>query len=204
MKADLRVAAAGVGLAAALAAPPLRPLLEASMVGHMLVHIPLLVLSGALLANAIKARCQAVYNRCDPYGLIGLLAGILTLIFWMLPRNLDLAVQDPAFGTLKIATLIALAGVPWGLAARRLPVIATGAVWVKGTAMLFVMGWLYREAPARLCNNYLQQEQLLLGNILMVLGGLSVVLILATLLVGPTGFAAPRRISSTWDQSNRL
>nr|WP_231362627.1 hypothetical protein [Thioalkalivibrio sp. ALMg9] len=151
----------------------------------MLVQIPLLVLSGAWLSGLVLTRVSAWARSVDRYGVLGLLFALFVLAFWLLPRNLDWAVLDSVAGGAKIVTLVLLAGVPLGLTAGRLPLMIRAVVWVKGTAMMFVMGWLYREAPDRLCNAYLLGEQQLLGNLMLVAGVLSLLAILLLLLFGP-------------------
>jgi len=183
----MRSAAAWVGTAllAAIVLTPLRPWLEASLIGHMLVQIPLLVLAGALIARSLPAAWRFWVGRLDFYGLLGFLLALFVIVYWLLPRNLDAAVLEAGAGWMKIVTLVLLAGIPLGLTAHRLPLLVRGVLWVKGTAMFFVMGWLYREAPDRLCNAYLLGEQQLLGNVMLGLGAISLVAILALLLLGP-------------------
>ncbi|WP_018175162.1 MULTISPECIES: hypothetical protein [unclassified Thioalkalivibrio] len=176
---------AGPALLAVLVLTPLRPWLEASLIGHMLVQIPLLVLAGALIARSLPEAWRIRAARLDAYGVLGLLLALFVVVYWLLPRNLDAAVLEAGAGWMKIVTLVLLAGIPLGLTAHRLPLLVRGVLWVKGTAMFFVMGWLYREAPDRLCNAYLLGEQLMLGNIMLGLGAISLIAILALLLLGP-------------------
>ncbi len=181
---------AGGVLLLVLAMPPLRSWLEASLIGHMLVQIPLLAVAGALIAQSLPQRWRALARGLDRYGVLGLLLALIVLAYWLLPRNLDAALLEPAAGWAKIATVVVLAGIPLGLTAKCLPLLLRGVLWVKGTAMLFVMGWLYREAPDRLCNAYLLGEQQMLGNLMLLLGAISLALILALLLLGlPRGRA---------------
>ncbi|WP_018881537.1 hypothetical protein [Thioalkalivibrio sp. ALE30] len=182
---------AGPALLVVLVLPPLRPWLEASLIGHMLVQIPLLVLAGVLIARSLPEVWRLRAGRLDAYGVLGLLLALFVVVYWLLPRNLDAAVLEAGAGWAKIATLVLLAGMPLGLVAHRLPLLVRGVLWVKATAMFFVMGWLYREAPDRLCNAYLLGEQQLLGNVMLGLGALSLAAILALLLLGP-----PRRRSA--------
>lgn len=195
----MRVSApwAGPALLAVLVLTPLRPWLEASLMGHMLVQIPLLVLAGALIARSLPVVWRARAVRLDAYGVLGLLLALFVVVYWLLPRNLDAAVLEAGAGWAKIATLVLMAGVPLGLTAHRLPLLVRGVLWVKGTAMFFVMGWLYREAPDRLCNAYLLGEQQVLGTLMLVLGGVSLLLILAMLMLGPPARRSPRAACSS-------
>lgn len=186
---------AGVVLAGALAVPPLRGVLEQGMATHMLVQIPLLTVAGALLATGAPAPWRAAWHRLDPLGLAGLLIAGFTLAFWLLPRNLDLALLSAGAGWAKLMTLPLLAGAPLGLAWGRLPGPVRGLVWANATAMLFVMGWLYLEAPDRLCNSYLLGDQQLTGRGLLGAGILSLAAAAALAMTG-TARPQPRRPST--------
>ncbi|ADC70705.1 putative transmembrane protein [Thioalkalivibrio sp. K90mix] len=192
---------AGPALLAVLVLTPLRPWLEASLIGHMLVQIPLLVLAGALMARSLPEAWRIRAARLDAYGVLGLLLALFVVVYWLLPRNLDAAVLEAGAGWLKIVTLVLLAGMPLGLTAPLLPLLVRGVLWVKGTAMFFVMGWLYREAPDRLCNAYLLGEQLMLGNIMLGLGAISLAAILALLFFGPPNRHRQVVAGETLDQS---
>ncbi|WP_019623747.1 hypothetical protein [Thioalkalivibrio thiocyanoxidans] len=191
----------GPGLLAVLVLTPLRLWLEASLIGHMLVQIPLLVLAGVLIARSLPEAWRVWAGRLDIYGLLGLLLVLFVVVYWLLPRNLDAAVLEAGAGWMKIVTLVLLAGIPLGLTAHRLPLLVRGVLWVKGTAMFFVMGWLYREAPDRLCNAYLLGEQLVLGNLMLGLGAVSLAAILALLVFGPPGRHRREAPDESLDQS---
>lgn len=150
-----------------LALPPSRELLEGHMAGHMLVQIPLLVAAGAWLGGALPAGGREAVQAWNAYGLPGLLLAVFTLAVWMLPRSLDAAVLDTGAATAKFLSLPLLAGLPLRLSWSRLPMVARGVVWSKLLAMLGVMSWLYLEAPVRVCNNYLQDDQELVGRLLL-------------------------------------
>lgn len=160
-------------LLAVAVTPPMARWLEAMLVRHVLVQIPLLVGAGALLASLLVPRPR---GREAAATIPALLLALFTLSFWMLPRWIDAAVGDPLVDALKMSTLTLLAGLPLGWAWPRLPFLAKAFIWANAVSMLGVMGWLYMSAPNRLCNSYLLNEQDALGAWLM---GLAVALALA-------------------------
>lgn len=169
----------GAALLLLLALPPARALLETSMAGHMLIQIPLLVVAGAHLGGNLPASWRATLHPWDPHGLTGLLLASFTLTLWMLPRALDAALETPEIAALKFLTLPLLAGAPLRWSWPRLPSVARGALWSKLLSMLGVMGWLYLEAPVRVCNSYLVNDQVMVGRLMLVaLAVLAAVLVL--------------------------
>lgn len=74
-----------------LVSPPGRARLEASLVTHMLVQMPILVLVGVglgRLSAAAAALYVAAWNRG---GVTGLMLVLAVAMFWMLPRSMDSA-----------------------------------------------------------------------------------------------------------------
>ncbi|WP_137128452.1 hypothetical protein [Roseomonas sp. HF4] len=156
-----------VVLFAAAALPPLAPLLQASLPLHVLVQFPLLVAAG-FGAGRTAARRR---GPCDvAEAIAALLLAIGCLAFWMLPRWLDAAVLDARVDALKAASLALLCGLPGGWCWGVLPAVARGVLWANGVSMAVVMGWLYLNAPERLCTTYLLDEQAVLGEGMLILG----------------------------------
>lgn len=170
MSARLRLAAGLAGWAL-LAVPPVRQGLEATLAGHMAVQLPLLVAAGWLLGSASGPARAGGPRGLNGHGLPGLLAALFTLAFWLLPRSLDAAVQEPAWELAKLVTVPLLAGVPLARSWPRLPPLARAALWANLLPMLWVMGWLYMRSPVRLCNSYLLDQQTLLGVTLWAVAG---------------------------------
>ena len=169
MTSGTRSGLAGLTLLVILAPPWMRALLESGMAGHMLLQIPLLVLAGTLLAGFVPDRWRARLATCNRHGLSGLLLALLTLAYWMLPRSLDLALESGWAELLKFATLPLLAGLPLALSWRPLGMIGRGVVWSELVAKLAVLGWLYLEAPVRVCTRYLVADQEQVGQALLVI-----------------------------------
>ncbi|MEF8793329.1 hypothetical protein [Thiohalorhabdus sp.] len=167
---DKRWLAAGFGLWAVLALPPVRAALEATLAGHMVAQIGLLAVAGWWLGRGlgpVRAGEAAGFNR---FGATGVVVAVFVLAFWMLPVSLDRALLEPAWEAGKYLSVPALIGLPLARSWPRLPPLARGLLWANGVSMLVVMGWVYREAPVRLCNSYLLDQQLLLGLTLWGLG----------------------------------
>lgn len=163
--------AAGLVVAAAMMAPAIAGRLEASMVGHVVIQIPLLAAAGWLVGRAIAATPIAAPSRVlqsvNGSGIPGLIVAAFAVLFWMLPRSLDAALITPAAEVAKFVSVPLLIGVPLSLSWHRLPSLVRGLVWANLVSMLAVLGWLYLASPLRLCNNYLVSQQEQLGSVLL-------------------------------------
>lgn len=135
---------------------------EGAMVRHMLGQIPLLVLAGALLAPRGAGR-TADQPAGQPQAIAAILLAAFCVSFWMIPRWLDAAVNARGVDAVKMASLVLLAGVPAGWAWPRLVPLARGFVLAQLASMIGIVGALYLMSPVRLCNNYLVDEQTVLG-----------------------------------------
>lgn len=153
-----------------LALPPVRNELESTLIGHMVIQLPLLILCGWILGQALGP-IRKQEEACNRYGLTGLLLALFTLAFWLLPRSLDSALLEPAYETAKFVTLPLLAGVPLARSWPRLAAVFRWFLLANIIPMLVVMGWLYEQSPVRLCNNYLMDQQLLLARALWAIAG---------------------------------
>lgn len=159
---------AGLALPIVLALPPLRALLEASMSLHMLAQFPLLMLGGFLLAGHVPAAWSARLQRWNAYGISGLVLVALVLSLAMIPRLLDLALVDPAIEAAKWLALVA-AGAALRGSWQRAGLVVQGFFLFNVLPMMGVAGQLYQDSPLRLCNAYLLDDQLWLGQALVVI-----------------------------------
>lgn len=157
-----------LALAAGLALPPARAALESSMFLHMLVQFPLLALAGAVLAGHVPARWAARLQAWNAYGITGLLACALVLSLLMIPRLLDLALVDPAIEAGKWLALLAC-GAAWRGSWRRAGLVVQGFFLGNVLPMMAVAGQLFVDSPVRVCNAYLLDDQVRLGQALFVL-----------------------------------
>jgi len=171
-------AALGLLLAAVLALAPARALLEASMLRHMLVQAPLLLLAGALLASAAGPGLRAALARWNVLGISGLVAAGAVLGLLMVPRVLDLALAEPAVEAAKFALLL-LAGAALALSWRPAGLLVQAFFLGNMLPMTAVAGQLYADSPVRVCNAYLLDDQARLGEWLIALACAAAVLWLA-------------------------
>ena len=149
-----------VGALALAVAVLARQWLEASMWRHMVLQFPLLLLAGAAWAGALSPAWQG--RSINQYGITGWVAASSVLAVLMIPRVLDLALLRPEVEVAKCTALV-LAGLAlrlsWQPAGRVLQFFFLGNL----LAMTAIVGLLYIDSPLRLCNAYLQDDQIRLG-----------------------------------------
>lgn len=162
------LAGAAIILFLLLALPPVRQLLESQLTTHMLVQIPLLIWAGWMAGRALPANTLAEWNG---NGVPGLIVALFAMLFWMIPRWLDAALSESAWEAIKFITVPLLIGLPLGASWWRASAFTRAVIWSNGISMLAVVGWLYANAPVRVCNNYLVNQQEEFGYLAM---GLSV------------------------------
>jgi hypothetical protein len=147
----------------ALSLPPARRLIEQSMVWHMAVQVPLLIVAGWLSAGALSKasawRWTADWNR---YGLTGLLAAEVVLAYWMLPSAIDRAVVSPLADMLKVMTLLA-GGALLQNAIPRAPAVLQLFVMGSAVPMAVWLGAYFATTDRRLCNAYTLDSQAAAG-----------------------------------------
>lgn len=171
-----------LGLAILIVTVPFAGWWEAGLVRHVLGHIPLLVLAGALLAPRGGGRAS------QPVAIAAILVAVFCVAFWMIPRWLDAAVNGRGVDAVKMASLVLLAGMPVGWAWPRLVPLARGFVLAQLASMFGILGAIYLIAPVRLCNNYLVDEQTVLGRLALAV---ALAMVLAGLVAALAGRALP-------------
>lgn len=161
----------------ALLLPPLRGWFEASMLRHMILQLPLLVIIGWIWgkwlthgAGAAAAGWVARVQFTNRWGATGLLIAIATMTMWMLPRALDSARLDLTWELGKFLSVSILAGTAAALSWHRCPAIARGVIHVEIVATFGRVGWVYLDSEERLCLNYLLVDQQLTGTALCWMG----------------------------------
>lgn len=155
-------------LALAPSLPMFRFLLASSMVFHMLVQIPALIIAGYLINKQLFAGWSintepSNLNKSLSFWLWILLASM----FWMLPISLDKALINPYWDVFKVITL-ALSGIflrPAFTGPKILSLFFIGSTIM----MLFFIGYFYQGSELRLCNSYLIESQQTAGLGLIVL-----------------------------------
>ncbi|GAA4011742.1 hypothetical protein [Actimicrobium antarcticum] len=149
--------------AIALSFAPLRFLIEQSMVWHMAVQMPLLVLAGWLVMRAMSRwrtlHWLAPWNR---YGLTGFITALVILAYWMLPLAIDRAVVLPSADLLKLLTLF-LAGLllqhSFACSPAALQLFFVGYL----VSMMTWLGSYFVTTDLRLCNAYSLATQVRTG-----------------------------------------
>jgi len=138
-----------------------RDFLEKFMFTHMLIQIPLIVFCGGWIANIIINK----YSIRIPYtfALTLLIISLTTAMFWMLPKTLDASLQNSYYEFSKFISLPTVLGAAFILGWKNTGVITRSFFVINITSMLIVLAWLYIEAPLRLCNYYLVDEQKQVG-----------------------------------------
>ena len=196
---DRRVLVA-VGVLVAVIATPLGSTLASTMVGHVLIQIPLLAAAGWILGKYLEPKIETRVRTWNAGGIPGVLLASCTVAFWMIPRWLDGAVTSTAIEVAKYGSVVLLVGVPLGWSWERLHPIARGVVKIEFLAMLFRLGWLYLISPERFCNNYVLTDQVWLGRGLVIVAVALCVTWLIPLFFGEFVQTAPRP-SSAVDES---
>jgi len=142
--------------------PPVRRMTESSMTAHMLIQYPCLMLLGALLVQELPARWVSAAQRWNELGIAGLVGSALTLAVLMVPRVLDLALVDARVEALKLIALVA-SGAALRLSWQRAGVVVQAFFLGNLLPMTTVVGTLYQDSAARVCNAYRLDDQQALG-----------------------------------------
>lgn len=160
----------GAALWLALALPPARSVLQASMLAQMLVQMPLLALAGWWLAALLPPAWRQGLGRWNHRGLNGFLLASFTGMLWMVPRMLDASLSQPWVTLAKFTTLPLLLGTALALSWPRAGFVLRAVVLAEAVATSFRLGWLYLASPVRLCSSYLLDDQQRLGQALVLIG----------------------------------
>lgn len=139
--------------------------LEASMLRHMLLQLPLLAAGGWLAAG--RSRMLRGAARIDQYGVTVLTALLFVSAYWMIPRALEQSLNGALSEAAKFASLVLIGALLPGALVRANPIIQ---LFFLGNfcAMTAIAGMLYQDLPQRLCNAYLQDDQVITGTALVI------------------------------------
>ncbi|MGH8282477.1 MAG: hypothetical protein ACRESE_01350 [Gammaproteobacteria bacterium] len=168
----------------ALLLPSVQHALTASMTAQMLVQIPLLIAVGWLVRDALPQRLKTAINAWNHNGITGLLLAVCATVFWMLPRSLDAAANEPLMIASKLVSVPLLIGLPLGLSWPRMGFVVRGLFISELIAMFFRIGWVYLVSQVRLCSNYLLGDQQRTGEYMLMIGGAILLWVVVKLLCG--------------------
>ena len=152
----------GVVMVLLLATWPLRVGLESRMASHMLLQFPALMVAGALIAGAAPIAWRKHVAAWNAHGIAGLTFAALVMALAMVPRLLDLALTHAPTEIAKF-TLLVLSGVALRLSWRAAGKVVQGFFLGNTLPMMGIAGWLYGDAPVRLCNAYRFDDQQAVG-----------------------------------------
>ena len=164
----------GVGLLCLFLAAIQRHWFENAMFSHMLLQLPLIVISGWLTTGP-RAGCTATDTRClqhleqiNAQGLTGLTTVLLVSAYWMVPRALELTLTHDVQELAKFGSLW-LCGAILSRANRHVHPVTEIFFLGNFCAMSAIVGLLYQDQPQQLCNAYLVDDQVSTGIGLVVL-----------------------------------
>lgn len=153
-----------------LAVPPVRHLLESTMLLQMLAQLPLLAFAGWMLAQCTPLRLAQFLASWNRRGISGLLLASIVGMVWMLPRATDASLVDPLITLAKFLSVPLLIGAPVALSWPEAGFVVRGVVLSEVIATALRLGWLFLISPVRLCSNYLLDDQQQLGKSLLLIG----------------------------------
>ncbi|MFD1038863.1 hypothetical protein ACFQ3N_10750 [Virgibacillus byunsanensis] len=159
----MKQAISGTVLYLILIIPPVVSFLESMMILHMLVQLPLLILSGWLIGKVMITKYKSLFNKWNKDGVPGIMLVVFITIYWMLPRSLDEALTITVVELFKFVSLPLLVGISlrdsWG----KLQSLGKSFIYLNYLSMFGFMAWLYIDTPIQICNNYLEIQQRVLG-----------------------------------------
>src|SRR5690625_5170523 len=108
----------GLILYVCLILPPVATLMESIMAIHMHMQMPLLVVSGILMARFFQVRFPDFFEKWNRNGIPGILLFVFIWTYWLIPRAMDEALTMQMVEIFKFISLPFLAGIPlrdrWG------------------------------------------------------------------------------------------
>jgi hypothetical protein len=172
MSTQQRTAALMIGVALAVLAVVYRQVLEATMARHMLLQMPMLIAAGALIAFGLQCTnvvaFSGVLRGCDENGITGLFAFMLVTAYWMIPKTLDSAAVSLVADSTKFVSLLLVGLLLPGSLSRANAILQLFFIG-NFASMTAIAGMLYQDAPRRLCNLYLIDDQMIAGTGLVAL-----------------------------------
>lgn len=156
-------------VAVALSFGPQRQLIEQSMVWHMVIQMPMLVLSGWLWAREFfRLRPDSLTSQWNRYGLTGFIGVQVAVSYWMLPTTIDRAIVLTEVDLFKLVTLL-ICGATLKQSFGRAPLTVQLFFVGVTVSMMAWLGLYFITTNLRLCNVYSLQSQVDAGYGLLAL-----------------------------------
>jgi len=157
----------GIFIFFAVVSFPLNEWFSLTMVRHQILQLPYMFILGSITGQIFNpARCK---NRSLKIAL--LIAAMATLVFWMLPRSIDLTIIYPWFNrAMHGSVFIAGIATVWGLCENFFE--AQIAFPLMLAAMLITGGAALRSFTILLCSSFTLADQQATGFYLMGIGTL--------------------------------
>lgn len=163
-RSALTTAAAAAALFALLFFP-LNPWLSLTMPRHQVVQLPAALLLGLALGPAFRRVNITGLSR----GLAALVLAMGALIFWMIPRSIDMAAIHPGINRL-MGLSMAATGFLIAITLRNMPFEARIAFPGMLASMLLATGATLRTFAIQLCSSFTIGQQHETGMWLMLIG----------------------------------
>ncbi|MDY0406209.1 hypothetical protein P5G51_013150 [Virgibacillus sp. 179-BFC.A HS] len=154
-----------------------------TLIQHM--QMPLIVFSGFLMAPFFMKKFPVLFSKWNEGGWPGMLLFLIVLLYWMLPRTMDQALESMSMEIFKFISLAFLGGVPLRDSWRKFSKAKKNGILLFLMAVFAGMGLLYLLSPVQLCNNYLRIEQITLGWGFMITAACICVYLLQLLFINP-------------------
>jgi len=177
----MRQSVYGLLLFAALLVPPVARLMESIMIVHMHMQMPLLVIAGFLMAEAVQTRYPRFFEQWNRNGVPGILLFGFIMVYWMIPRTMDEAITMLPMELFKFVSLPFLAGIPLRDSWKKLGSLGKNVTIGVFTVLFYAAGGIYLNSTEQLCNSYVLIEQITLGwGFLLTAAALTVYLLYIT------------------------
>lgn len=150
-------------LAVVLAMPPQAQWFSATMPRHQLLQVPAMLLLGAVAAHGWRRRRPGSAPAWDPAILV---LAVGAMMFWMVPRSLDLAASSTVADQLLHVSWF-LAGAALSHALPRTTLAVTMALGIHGVAMVAAIGLVYTLYPGLICTAYNMEQQRATGHAML-------------------------------------
>jgi len=142
--------------------PAIRHYLDAEMSLKMLVQIPLLTVSGFIFGLGMSATRINIIQKISNQGATSLVFLFGTQTFWMIPRSLDMSVNNDISGILLYLSLMT-AGFLFGAGFKTAPFVLKTAFSIYGLAMALAMAIVFIYYDALICSVYTIEMQRIAG-----------------------------------------